>query len=86
MSRMRCRFAAMMAARTRISHGRQVEIQGNDYDVFDPETRERVGYARLRWGRYRVFHPDFGGELVLEEKMEDEFAGLFLHGEREEAL
>ena len=58
----------------------------DDYDVRDPATGEVVGYARLRWGRFRVYCPDHGGDLVLEHQMEDEFQGLFGHGEREAAL
>jgi len=36
------------------------------YDVFDDETKQQVGYLRLRHGYFRADVPDCGGETVYE--------------------
>jgi hypothetical protein len=40
------------------------------YDALD-ENGKTIGYIRLRWNRFRVYHPDVGGDLIFEEYIED---------------
>lgn len=52
------------------------------YDVFDGE--EKVGYLRLRHGRFRADVPDCGGETVYESMTKGD--GVFDDEEREEEI
>lgn len=36
------------------------------YDVFDEDTKQQVGYLRLRGGYFRADVPECGGETVYE--------------------
>jgi hypothetical protein len=53
------------------------------YDVFDP-SGEKVGYLRLRHGRFRASVPDCGGETVYESHPKGD--GVFYDDERMEEL
>jgi hypothetical protein len=53
------------------------------YDVFDPKG-EKVGYLRLRHGRFRADVPDCGGETVYESHPKGH--GVFYDEERMEEL
>lgn len=45
------------------------------YDVHIGDTR--IGYARLRWGRFYAAYPDCGGETVYEADLHDGPQGSF---------
>ena len=51
------------------------------YDVFDEETDEQVGYLRLRHGGFRVEYPDCGGETVYTASPNGD--GCFTEDERD---
>jgi hypothetical protein len=53
------------------------------YDVFD-STGEKVGYLRLRHGRFRADVPDCGGETVYSSNPNGD--GVFYDEERMEEL
>jgi hypothetical protein len=53
------------------------------YDVFGPKG-EKVGYLRLRHGRFRADVPDCGGETVYESHPKGD--GVFYDEERMEEL
>lgn len=50
------------------------------YDVFD-SSGKKVGYLRLRHGRFRADHPDCGGETVYSSLTEGD--GTFSNDERD---
>jgi len=50
------------------------------YDVFDDETKQQVGYLRLRHGYFRADVPDCGGETVYEADTKGD--GMFEDDER----
>ena len=54
------------------------------YDVAIGE--ERVGYLRLRWGHFRAYFPDVGGEIVYEADLGDGLSGSFSPEERQHHL
>lgn len=49
------------------------------YNVFVKEDNEKkqIGYLRLRWGRFVVYYPDFGGECIYEKTFCDIYKGNF---------
>ena len=51
------------------------------YDVFDEETDEQVGYLRLRHGGFRAQYPDVHGETVYSAATEGD--GCFMESERD---
>jgi hypothetical protein len=46
------------------------------YDVYDKEGNQ-VAYFRLRFGAFRVQHPDAGGEIVYTASIGDGWTGSF---------
>ena len=52
------------------------------YDIFMPETREQVGYVRLRWGNLTCEAPDAGGELIYSTYIGDGLTGIFENNEQ----
>ena len=56
------------------------------YDVINPDTDVMLGYIRLRWGRFRVTCPDFGGEEVICEQISDDPIGIFPDEHRDQYL
>jgi len=46
------------------------------YDVINGRG-QRVGYVRLRWGRFTVDYPDCGGELCYQFVFDDRWKGCF---------
>lgn len=47
------------------------------YDAFDGRGR-RIGYVRLRFGRFTVSYPGVKGDVVFEHRFEaDEYKGYF---------
>jgi hypothetical protein len=50
------------------------------YEVFDDETKQQVGYLRLRHGYFRADVPDCGGETVYESNTVGD--GIFDENER----
>ena len=54
------------------------------YDVFLNE--ERIGYMRLRGGRFYAAHPDVGGRTVYEHQFDDSWQGWFSSEERAQHL
>lgn len=52
------------------------------YDAF--LDGKRVGYLRLRHGRFRVDYPDAGGETIYEALPKGD--GAFFEGERQKYL
>lgn len=50
------------------------------YDVFDAETKKKVGYLRLRHGYFRADIDDCGGETVYEAETNGD--GVFDDEER----
>jgi len=47
------------------------------YDVYT-ESKEQIGYVRLRYGILKAVYPDFGGEKVFEYIFEgDDLKGFF---------
>ena len=53
------------------------------YDVFDPSGK-KVGYLRLRHGKFRADYPDCGGETVYSSFAKGD--GVFLDEERKNQL
>jgi len=51
------------------------------YDVFDEETGEKVGYFRLRHGCFTAEYPDCGGEAVYSANTNGD--GCFTDDERD---
>lgn len=49
------------------------------YDVFVKENNEKIkiGYLRLRWGRFTVEYPSAGGECIYEKTFHDPYKGHF---------
>jgi hypothetical protein len=54
------------------------------YDAFDVETGQQVGYLRLRHGGFRVDVPDCGGRTVYAAEPKGD--GIFDDDEREHYL
>ena len=47
------------------------------YDVYDKDGVEVVGYVRLRHGYIRADYPNCGGKTIFEREYGDEFTGIF---------
>ena len=54
------------------------------YDVHIGDTR--IGYMRLRWGRFYAAYPDCGGETVYERQLNNSIQGSFSPEERQKHL
>jgi hypothetical protein len=56
------------------------------YDVVNSDTGVMLGYIRLRWGWFRVFCPDVGGECVIQEQISEQPLGVFPDENRDRFL
>ena len=54
------------------------------YEVFHEQSRQHIGYLRLRHGHFRADYPDCGGESVYETDTKGD--GCFENDERMEHL
>lgn len=52
------------------------EFSPEQYDIYD-ESRNVVGYVRLRYGNLYCRHPNVEGEIIYSASIGDEWTGQF---------
>lgn len=55
------------------------------YDAHDKDGKQ-LAYLRLRHSVFKVYCPDFGGDLVYQAELPDFNVGVFSNEERDEHL